>query len=71
MFVCICNQVRERDIVGAVEAGARSLDDLACHLAVATCCGKCADDAARVMHRTLRSDCADRAADLGFDAALA
>jgi bacterioferritin-associated ferredoxin len=68
MFVCICNQVREREIVGAVRAGARTLDDLTCELDVATCCGKCADDAVRVIHRTLGAELPFDAFDLGFDA---
>jgi bacterioferritin-associated ferredoxin len=68
MFVCICNQVREREIVGAVRGGARTLDDLTCELDVATCCGKCADDAVRVIHRTLGSELPADVFDLGFDA---
>ncbi|MEE4381223.1 MAG: (2Fe-2S)-binding protein [Pseudomonadales bacterium] len=68
MFVCICNQVREREIVGAVRAGARTLDDLTCELDVATCCGKCADDAVRVIHRTLGAELPPPSFDLGFDA---
>ena len=68
MFVCICNEVREREIVGAVRAGARTLDDLTCELDVATCCGKCADDAVQVIHRTLGSEITFDAADLAFDA---
>jgi bacterioferritin-associated ferredoxin len=68
MIVCICNQVREREIVGAVRAGARTLDDLTCELDVATCCGKCADDAVHVIHRTLGSELPADAYHLALDA---
>ncbi len=41
MYVCLCNNVTERDIENAVRAGARTLDCLAERLAVSTCCGQC------------------------------
>lgn len=41
MYVCLCNNVTERDIEAAVRAGARTLDCLASKLAVSTCCGQC------------------------------
>lgn len=41
VYVCICNNVTERDIAEAVRAGARSLECLAHELAVSTCCGQC------------------------------
>ncbi|MCB1746555.1 MAG: (2Fe-2S)-binding protein [Gammaproteobacteria bacterium] len=41
MYVCLCNNVTERDIEDAVSAGARTLDCLAERLAVSTCCGQC------------------------------
>jgi bacterioferritin-associated ferredoxin len=50
MYVCICNNVTERDIRAAVDAGARTLDCLVDRLAVSTCCGQCrcfADDVLR------------------------
>ena len=56
LYICICNQVNDRHIADAVRAGARSLDDLRCDLDVATCCGKCADDARRVIQNTLASE---------------
>lgn len=42
MYVCICNQVTDKDILKAVENGANSLKDLANELKVASCCGRCA-----------------------------
>ncbi len=41
MYVCICNNVTERDIKDAVQNGARTLDCLASQLAVSTGCGQC------------------------------
>ena len=42
MYVCLCNNVTERDIDKAVRDGARTLQCLAESLAVSTCCGQCA-----------------------------
>lgn len=42
MYVCICNEVTDRDIKKAVGNGATSLKDLQDELNVATCCGSCA-----------------------------
>ncbi len=55
MYVCICNNVTERDIEQAVRAGARSLDCLARELAVSTGCGQCRCVAADVLHEALRA----------------
>lgn len=55
MYVCICNQVTDRDIREAVETeGARSLQDLQGCLGVATCCGCCAPCAREVLAVCLR-----------------
>lgn len=45
MYVCVCNAVTDGEIRGAIARGARSLADLKSMLAVATCCGRCADSA--------------------------
>lgn len=55
MFVCICNNVTEKDIHQAVNDGAYSLDCLARELAVSTCCGQCACFADDVLHDALRA----------------
>ncbi len=54
MYICICNAVTDRDIRQAVEQGACSLDCLQEKLAVSTCCGQCADNAAACLERVLR-----------------
>lgn len=41
MYVCICNNVTEKDIKRAVRDGACSMSCLQEELAVATCCGQC------------------------------
>jgi bacterioferritin-associated ferredoxin len=53
VYVCICNNVTERDIAQAVRAGARTLDCLAHRLAVSTCCGQCRDIAHECLEAAL------------------
>ena len=56
MYVCICNQVTDREIRDAVFAGATRLRDIQRDLGVATGCGKCA----RTAKCVLREAVADR-----------
>lgn len=49
MYVCICNAVTEREVRHAVELGATSLADLKDSLGVASCCGKCAGCARKIL----------------------
>ena len=49
MYVCVCNAVTDREIRGAVAQGARTLADLSATLGVATCCGRCAECAQRLV----------------------
>jgi len=58
VYVCICNNVTERDIAKAVEAGARTLDCLAHELAVSTCCGQCREVAQDCLQAALETGCA-------------
>lgn len=55
MYVCNCNAVTEREIQGAVELGCHTLHDLRRDLGVATCCGKCAPDARKLLRRCARA----------------
>ena len=41
MYVCICNNITEKDIRRAVRDGACSMSRLQDRLAVATSCGQC------------------------------
>lgn len=41
MYVCICNNVTEREIHQALEQGAASMRELHQSLQVGACCGKC------------------------------
>ena len=52
MFVCVCNGVTDKQIIKAAEAGASSLQDLSDELNVATCCGRCATCAKKVLRDT-------------------
>lgn len=49
MYVCICNQVTDREIRGAVHLGVSTLDELAETLGVGTCCGRCRECAHEVL----------------------
>ena len=42
MFVCVCNGITDRQVEEAIDAGARSLEDLSATLGVAAGCGTCA-----------------------------
>jgi bacterioferritin-associated ferredoxin len=49
MYVCICNNVTDRDIHEAAARGARTVKDLRRELGVASDCGKCASCAREVL----------------------
>lgn len=49
MYVCICNQVTDREIHGAARLGVSTMDELAETLGVGTCCGRCRDCAHQVL----------------------
>lgn len=53
MIVCVCNNVSDRKIRQAVDAGASSMSELRTNLGVATCCGKCASCAKQVLRECL------------------
>jgi bacterioferritin-associated ferredoxin len=60
MYVCICNQVTDRDIRDAAHAGAKKLRDIQRDLGVASCCGKCAATAQCVLREAI-AECNDAA----------
>jgi bacterioferritin-associated ferredoxin len=43
MYVCLCNQVTDSQILEAAAQGADTLEALSQQLNVATCCGRCAE----------------------------
>ncbi len=49
MYICICNAVTDRDIRFAVESGCTSLRKVSAELGVATGCGRCKQEACRVI----------------------
>jgi bacterioferritin-associated ferredoxin len=58
MYICICNQVTDREILDAANRGATTLEALGSQLKVATCCGRCADCANELLdfHSNRRTD---------------
>jgi bacterioferritin-associated ferredoxin len=65
MYICNCNGITEREIRGAADLGCATLADLSRELGVATCCGKCAPEARRVLNSC--SGCPSRVAFAGGD----
>lgn len=57
MIVCICNNVSDKAIRKAVDAGVTSMTQLRTQLEIGTCCGKC-NSCARTI---LRESVEDRA----------
>jgi len=53
MIVCICNNVSDRKIGQAVEAGVKTMSQLREHLSVGTCCGKCHAHAKQVLREQM------------------
>lgn len=49
MYVCICNEVTDRQVKEAVDQGARTIRDLNKELCVGNCCGKCASFAKKLI----------------------
>lgn len=43
MYICICNQVTDKEILDAANQGATTLESLCQQLNVGTCCGRCTD----------------------------
>jgi bacterioferritin-associated ferredoxin len=50
MYVCICNNVTDRDIRKAARNGAASVAELRAELGVASSCGSCAMQAQEVIN---------------------
>ena len=61
MIVCICNNVSDRKIRQAVDAGMHSMVELRNNLDVGTCCGKCHSCAKRVLNDCLQQSAAQMA----------
>ena len=49
MYVCLCNNVTDRQIRKAARRGCRRLEDLSAELGVATGCGSCAEQAEEIL----------------------
>jgi len=55
MIVCLCKQVRCKDIRSAAVNGVATMRDLSRELGVATQCGKCAQCARGILQESLQS----------------
>jgi bacterioferritin-associated ferredoxin len=53
MYICLCNAITDHQIAQAVEAGARSREDLARHLGVGLGCGRCVSCAEAVLNESI------------------
>jgi bacterioferritin-associated ferredoxin len=53
MIVCVCNNISDRKIRKAVDAGMTSLADLRKNLDLGTCCGKCHSCAKQVLRECI------------------
>lgn len=60
MFVCLCNQVTERDIQDAAAQGCCSLKQLQILTDVATQCGTCQDQACEVLEAAIQKNQASK-----------
>jgi bacterioferritin-associated ferredoxin len=56
MFVCICNQVTDKQIRQAAEDGHRSFKSLSVELNVGTCCGRCKSCAKKVLREAIQEN---------------
>ena len=54
MFVCVCNQVSDKQIHAAVDNGVRKIESIYADLNVGSCCGKCKDCAVKVLSDAIR-----------------
>ncbi|HJV51839.1 MAG TPA: (2Fe-2S)-binding protein [Noviherbaspirillum sp.] len=55
MIVCVCNNVSERKIHHAMDAGATSMLELRAGLGVGNCCGKCNSCAKTILRERLQA----------------
>lgn len=55
MYICICNSVTDSQIRKACVNGAKSIECLQNKLKVATCCGRCADCAKKLLHESMNN----------------
>ncbi len=55
MIVCVCNNISERKIHHAVDAGATSMLELHAGLGVGDCCGKCNSCAKTILRERLQA----------------
>jgi len=70
MFVCICNQVTDKQIRRGVEEGICSMESLSAELNVGTCCGKCKSCAKKILREAMQENVCTQSFPGGFVSAL-
>ena len=56
MYVCICNEVTDKEIKKATSTGICSMKELRSNLNIGTSCGKCSRHAKGLLNEYLTSD---------------
>ncbi len=56
MYVCICNDVNDKQIKQAIKQGNDSLQKLQHCLDVATCCGQCEDTVIEILEEEVEKN---------------
>ena len=57
MYVCICKQITDRDIHGALDNGACSFKDIRNELGVGTECGECTNHVRKCIRQAHKESC--------------
>ena len=70
MFVCICNQVTDKEIYRAVEQGISSFESISSELNIGSCCGKCKSCAKKVMREAIQENTYTQSYPAGFEPVL-
>ena len=64
MYICVCNAVRESEIVSSVQEGNEDLDSVSVNLGVGKCCGSCIHVATAIIERTRTENKTSSSSDL-------
>ena len=59
MVLCICQAVTDRDVDAAIQAGARSLDELERRCGAGTDCGACREELEERLQKPCANGCAN------------
>lgn len=68
MYVCLCKGITDKDITGAISAGADSYADVRSQLGVGTQCGQCASYTKSLVRQTVEQGHMSHATTLFYSA---